>query len=290
MSLRALGASLRPAQWVKNLFLFAALVFSKNLGMFPQTGRVLWAFLLFCLLASGTYNVNDLFDLQEDRKHPIKSRRPLPSGQLSRPRALALAILLLAVGLGLSVRLHPQFGLVALAYVAINLAYSAYLKQVVILDVMLVAFGFVLRAVAGAVVIEAEISSWLLICTMLIALFLALSKRRHELLLLPQGSSQHRRVLGEYSPHFLDQMIAVVTASTLMSYTLYTLSPEVVRKFGTTRLMFTIPFVLYGIFRYLYVVHRQDKGGSPTKVLLTDRPLMLDILLWFVAVWMVLYR
>jgi 4-hydroxybenzoate polyprenyltransferase len=160
----------------------------------------------------------------------------------------------------------------------------------VILDVMLVAFGFVLRAVAGAVVIEVEISSWLLICTILIALFLALSKRRHELEALTDESAGHRRVLGEYSPYFLDQMIGVVTASTLMSYTLYTLSPEVARKFGNNHLMFTIPLVLYGIFRYLYLVHRQAKGGSPAHVLLTDRPLLLDILLWFVSVWIILYR
>ena len=155
---------------------------------------------------------------------------------------------------------------------------------------MLVAFGFVLRAVAGALVIGVEISSWLLICTILIALFLALGKRRHEVMLLSEESSKHRRVLGEYNPYFLDQMIAVVTASTLMSYALYTLSPEVARKFGDNDLMFTVPFVLYGIFRYLYLVHRQAKGGSPTHALLTDRPLMLDILLWFVAVWLILYH
>jgi 4-hydroxybenzoate polyprenyltransferase len=204
--------------------------------------------------------------------------------------AAALAGVLVPVSLVLSFLLHTHFGLVALAYMLINLAYSAYLKHVVILDVMLVAFGFVLRAVAGALVIEVEISSWLLICTILIALFLALGKRRHEIMLLAEDSSQHRRVLGEYSPYFLDQMIAVVTASTLMSYTLYTLSPEVARKFGDNNLIFTVPFVLYGIFRYLYLVHRQSKGGSPAHVLLTDRPLMLDIVLWLAVVWFILYQ
>lgn len=290
MSLRAVVTSLRPTQWVKNLFLFAALIFSQNLTVLSKSLRVCWAFVLFCLLASSIYLINDLFDLREDQKHPIKSRRPLPSGELSRSGAIFLAVLLMVVSLGFSFKLHPQFGMVALAYFVLNFAYSAHLKHVVILDVMLVAFGFVLRAVAGAVVIEAEISSWLLICTILVALFLALSKRRRELVVLAEDSSGHRRVLGEYSPNFLDQMIAVVTASTLMSYTLYTLSPEVVRKFGTTNLKFTIPFVLYGIFRYLYLVHRQAKGGSPTQVLLTDRPLILDILLWLVAVWWILYR
>jgi 4-hydroxybenzoate polyprenyltransferase len=290
VSLRAVVVSLRPTQWFKNLFIFAALVFSRNLNDLSKGLSVLWAFVLFCLLSSGTYLINDLFDLQNDRKHPFKSRRPLASGQLKTSTAAGLAALMVLVSLGLSFLLHPHFGLVALAYLVINLAYSAHLKQVVILDVMLVAFGFVLRAVAGALVIEVEISSWLLICTILIALFLALGKRRHEVMLLAEGSSEHRRVLGDYSPYFLDQMMAVVTASTLMSYTLYTLSPEVTRKFGDNDLIFTVPFVLYGIFRYLYVVHRQSKGGSPTHVLLTDRPLLLDILLWFAAVWFVLYQ
>ena len=290
MSMRAVLTSLRPTQWLKNLFVFAALIFSQNLGVLSKSLQVCWAFILFCLLTSGIYLINDLFDLQEDQKHPIKSKRPLPSGRLSRPGAISIAALLTIVSLGLAFKLSVEFGLVAVAYFFLNFVYSAYLKHVVILDVMLVAAGFVLRAVAGAVVIEAEISSWLLICTILIALFLALSKRRHELCVLAEDSSGHRRVLGEYSPYFLDQMIGVVTASTLMSYTLYTLSPEVIHKFGTTNLKFTVPFVLYGIFRYLYLVHRQAKGGSPTHVLLTDRPLLLDILMWFVAVWVVLYR
>ena len=290
MSLRALFVSFRPTQWFKNLFVFAALVFSRNLNDLSQGLSVLWAFGLFCLLSSGTYLINDLFDLRDDREHPAKSRRPLASGELRPAAAACTAAILLPASLVLSFLLHPHFGWAALAYILINLAYSVYLKQVVILDVMLVAFGFVLRAVAGALVIEVEISSWLLICTILIALFLALGKRRHEVVLLAEDSPQHRRVLGEYSPYFLDQMIAVVTASTLMSYALYTLSPEVARKFGNNNLMFTVPFVLYGIFRYLYLVHRQAKGGSPAHVLLTDRPLMLDILLWFVAVWLILYR
>jgi 4-hydroxybenzoate polyprenyltransferase len=290
MTSRALISSLRPTQWVKNLLLFAALVFSKNLADFSKGLSVLWAFLLFCLLSSGTYLINDLFDLREDQKHPLKSKRPLSSGKMKRSTAVLLAAILVLLSLGLCFRLHTNIGLLALIYFLMNLAYSAYLKRVVILDVMLVAFGFVLRAVAGAVVIEVEISSWLLICTILIALFLALSKRRHELVILAQNSTDHRRVLGEYSPYFLDQMIAVVTASTLMSYTLYTLSPEVAKKFGNNDLVFTIPFVLYGIFRYLYLVHRQAKGGSPAHVLLTDRPLLLNILMWFLAIWIILYR
>lgn len=290
MSLRAVMLSLRPSEWLKNAFVFAALIFSKNLGVVSKILPVLWAFFLFCLLSSGVYLINDLFDIREDRKHPTKCQRPLPSGQLSTSRAIAIASSLVVVSLGLSFWLHPSFGLTALVYLIVNLSYSIYLKQLVIIDVMLVSFGFVLRAVAGAVVIQAEISSWLLVCTILIALFLALSKRRYEMVLLAESSSDHRRVLGEYSPYFLDQMIAVVTASTLMSYTLYTLSPEVAQKFGHHRLMFTIPFVLYGIFRYLYLVHRQAQGGSPARTLLTDRPLLLDVLLWFVSVWAMLYR
>ncbi|KPL19180.1 MAG: phosphoribose diphosphate--decaprenyl-phosphate phosphoribosyltransferase [candidate division Zixibacteria bacterium SM23_81] len=289
MSLRDAIVSLRPTQWVKNLFLFAALIFSQNLAVLSKSLRVCWGFVLFCALASSTYLINDLFDLQKDQKHPIKSRRPLASGRLSRSQAVLIAVFLGAISLGFSFKLHTQFGMLALAYFLMNFAYSAFLKHVIILDVMLLAFGFVLRAVAGAVVIEVEISSWLLICTILIALFLALSKRRHELVIMAEGSQDHRKVLGEYSPYFLDQMIGVVTASTLMSYMLYTLSPEVIRKLETANLKFTIPFVLYGIFRYLYLVHQQSKGGSPTKVLLTDKPLMLNILLWFVAIWVILY-
>jgi 4-hydroxybenzoate polyprenyltransferase len=289
VSLRTVLISFRPTQWFKNLFIFAALIFSRNLDDFSKGLSILGAFILFCLLSSGTYLINDLFDLVDDRKHPAKSQRPLASGQLKKSTAIGISTLLLLISLVLSFLLHPHFGFVAVVYLAINLAYSAYLKQVVILDVMLVAFGFVLRAVAGALVIEVEISAWLLICTILIALFLALGKRRHEVTLMADESWEHRRVLGEYSPYFLDQMIAVVTASTLMSYTLYTLSPEVAQKFGDNDLIFTVPFVLYGIFRYLYLVHCQSKGGSPTHVLLTDRPLLLDILLWFAAVWFILY-
>jgi 4-hydroxybenzoate polyprenyltransferase len=290
MSLKMIMSSIRPTQWVKNFFLFAALIFSRNLTVLSKSLTVFWAFILFCILTSGIYLINDLFDLEADRRHPLKSKRPLASGRLSKFQAVVLAAICVVVSLGISFKLQTHFGLIALAYFIINFVYSAYLKHIVILDVMLVASGFVLRAAAGAVVIEAKISSWLLICTILIALFLALSKRRYELTALAENSQNQRRVLGEYNPYFLDQMIAVVTASTLMSYTLYTLSPEVVQKFGTTNLILTMPFVLYGIFRYLYLVHRQAKGGSPTQVLLTDWPLMVDIALWFVAVWLILYR
>ena len=203
--------------------------------------------------------------------------------------ALGAAGVLGVSGLALAFALRPAFGVVALAYVVMQTAYSARLKHIVIIDVLTIAIGFVLRAVAGAVVIDVAISHWLLICMILLALFMALSKRRHELTLLAGGASDHRRILGEYSPYLLDQMIGVVTASTLIAYIFYTISPETVKNFNTEYLALTIPFPLYGIFRYLYLVHQKEGGGSPAEMLLTDRPLLLCVALWVVAVVLIVY-
>jgi 4-hydroxybenzoate polyprenyltransferase len=216
--------------------------------------------------------------------------RPLASGAL-RPRiALVAAFVLVTAGLVGAAALGPGFGLVSLVYFVTMAAYSFYLKNVVILDVLILAFGFVLRAVAGAVAIREPFSNWLLICTLLLALFLALAKRRQELTLLAGEAAGHRRILGEYSTTLLDQMIAVVTASTLVSYALYTLAPETVDKFGTDRLVYTLPFVLYGIFRYLYLVHRKEEGGNPSQVLLNDRPILVTVALWAATVVTLIYH
>jgi 4-hydroxybenzoate polyprenyltransferase len=234
--------------------------------------------------------VNDLVDLERDRMHPVKSHRPLAAGRLSPSLARRAALIIVLAALGGSFALGTSFGVAALVYFGLMAGYSYFLKNVVILDVLTVAFAFVLRAIAGAVAIGVAFSNWLLIVTMLLALFLALSKRRHELTLLTADAAGHRRILGEYSPYLLDQMIAVVTASTVVSYALYTQVPETVSKFGTDRLVWTLPFVLYGIFRYLYLVHQRDEGGSPSRVLLNDRPLLATVALWTVAVVAVIYH
>jgi 4-hydroxybenzoate polyprenyltransferase len=285
----SLVVSLRPGQWTKNLFVFAGLLFGKRLFEPTAVAVACAAFVIFCALSGVIYLLNDVADREADRNHPLKSKRPIASGQLSPEVALGAAGVLGVSGLALAFALRPAFGVVALAYVVMQTAYSARLKHIVIIDVLTIAIGFVLRAVAGAVVIDVAISHWLLICMILLALFMALSKRRHELTLLAGGASDHRRILGEYSPYLLDQMIGVVTASTLIAYIFYTISPETVKNFNTEYLALTIPFPLYGIFRYLYLVHQKEGGGSPAEMLLTDRPLLLCVALWVVAVVLIVY-
>jgi 4-hydroxybenzoate polyprenyltransferase len=281
--------ALRPKQWLKNGIVFAGVIFAQKVGD-PQADRLaIWAFILFCLLSSAVYLVNDLVDLKSDRLHPIKRHRPLASGALPASVGVAAAAVFGVGALAASFAVNVPFGWLAGAYVALNLAYSFGLKHVVIVDVFAVALGFVIRAAAGAEAIQVTISPWLLICTVLLALFLALSKRRHELVLLEANAGDHRRSLAEYSPYLLDQMIAVVTASCLTAYAFYTLAPETVEKYRTDRLALTIPIVIYGIFRYLYLVHRKEQGGSPSDVLLTDWPLLAAVALWAAAVVLIVY-
>jgi len=287
--LRALLASLRPHQWTKNLVVLAALAFSKHLFDPEPVVRAGSAFLIFCVLSGAVYLVNDLRDLERDRLHPRKASRPLARGALPVPVARGVAVVLLVAGLAGTLALGPGFAVAALAYVLLNLAYSFGLKNVVILDVLAISLGFVLRAVAGALAIDVEFSTWLLVCTILLALFLSLAKRRHEIVSLEGTASEHRSILAEYSPYLLDQMISVVTASCLTAYAFYTMAPETVEKYQTDRLALTIPFVLYGILRYLYLVHRREGGGSPTDVLLTDRPLLVAVALWALAVVVIVY-
>jgi 4-hydroxybenzoate polyprenyltransferase len=285
----AVLVSLRPHQWTKNLIVFAALAFSKHLFDRGPFLRAAVAFAVFCGLSSVIYLINDVADLERDRLHPRKRLRPIASGALSARTALVIAAFLAASGLIVAVLLSPAFAICASAYLALNILYSLKLKEVVILDVLAISIGFVLRAVAGGVAIEVAISDWLLICTILLALFLALAKRRHELTSLEGAAADHRRILAEYSPHLLDQMISVVTASCVTAYAFYTTAEETRAKFQTDRLAWTLPFVLYGIFRYLYLVHRKDQGGSPSEILLTDKPLLADVVLWAVAVVWILY-
>ena len=285
----SLVRSLRPSQWTKNLIIFAGLIFGQRLLDPGAVAISVLAFLVFCALSSVVYLINDVADRHADRQHPLKRNRPIASGALPVPIALAAAAVLAAGGLAAAYSLRLSFGVVSTAYLALLGSYSGPLKHVVIIDVLTIAIGFVLRAVAGAVVIDVEIGHWLLIATVLLALFLALSKRRHELVLLAEGATSHRRILQEYSPYLLDQMISVVTASTLVAYAIATVSPETIDKFGTNKLGLTLPFPLYGIFRYLYLVHQKEGGGSPSDMLLNDRPLLACVALWAIAVAVIIY-
>ena len=281
--------SLRIQQWIKNLFVFAPLIFSQNVFNIPLLIKTFLAFVLFCILSGAAYILNDIQDLEEDKLHPVKSKRPLASGRLKKNHALFACILLVLLGLVGAYFLNVYFFVVVLVYVILQIAYSNWLKHIVIIDVFLIAAGYFLRVIAGGLAIEVQISPWLFICTILIALFLALSKRRHELVLLDKSAEIHRPILKEYTPHLLDQMIAVVTASTVISYCLYTVSSETVAKFGTKNLLFTVPFVLYGIFRYLYLVHQKDEGGSPEALIIKDKPLLVDLFLWIATAMLILY-
>jgi len=278
---------LRPTQWVKNLLIFAALIFSMHLFNSESVLRTLVAFASFCLVASASYVMNDVHDAERDRRHPAKRLRPIASGRIAAHSALGVATALAAAGMVLAMALGRGMAGVVASYAVLQILYSYALKDMVILDVMAIAAGFVLRAVAGGVAIDVYVSPWLMICTFLLALFLGFSKRRHEVVLLEGEAGAHRQTLLDYSPYFLDQMISVVTASTVLAYAIYTVSPEVREKLHTDSLYLTIPFVLYGIFRYLYLVHRREGGGNPTQELLTDRPLWVNVLFWIgTAIWL----
>ena len=282
--------SLRPAQWTKNLLVFAGLLFGRRLFDLPSVLDAVSAFAVFCVLSGAVYLVNDVADRDSDRQHPLKAQRPIASGALPVPVALGAALALATIALAAAYAIGPAFAVVAATYLALQITYSFPLKHIVIIDVLTIAIGFVLRAVGGAVAVRVEIGHWLLVCTILLALFIALAKRRHEIVLLADDAVSHRPILGEYTPYLLDQMIGVVTASTLISYVFYTISPETQAKFGTAWLGLTIPFPLYGIFRYLYLVHQRQGGGSPADMLLTDRPLLACVALWALTVALIIYR
>lgn len=282
--------SLRPDQWTKNLIVFAALIFAVKLLDPAALALASAAFLIFCVLSGSVYLFNDVFDREADRQHPLKRLRPIASGALGAGAALTWAIGLSVVSLAAAYALRPLFALAAAAYLALFVLYTRTFKHVVILDVMVIAIGFVLRAVAGGLVIGVPVSDWLLVCTILLALFLGLAKRRHEITMLAEGASGHRRILEEYDPYLLDQMIAIVAAATLVVYIIYCASPETAERFGTRLLVLTTPFPIYGIFRYLYLVHRKHGGGSPSDLLLRDRPLLSCVALWGIAVVLLIYR
>jgi 4-hydroxybenzoate polyprenyltransferase len=287
---RQLLIAIRPWQWTKNLLVFAGLLFGMRLFDAPAVIRALAAFGIFCGLSSAVYLVNDIVDREGDRRHPLKAGRPIASGALPVSTALAAAITLGTAMMAASLILGWRFTAAAASYLALQGLYSGPLKHIIIIDVLTLAGGFVVRAVAGAVAVNVGFSHWLLVCTTLLALFIGLAKRRHEIVLLADSAASHRPILGEYSAYLLDQMISVVTASTLIAYVFYTISPETQERFGTQWLGITIPFPLYGIFRYLYLVHRRAGGGSPSDLLLSDRPLIVCVALWALAMAILIYR
>ena len=285
--LAAFAASARPKQWTKNLIVFGPLVFAHDLFSPALVTRAVQAFIAFCLVSSAAYVVNDLLDVENDRQHPTKCFRPIASGQLGLAQAVSLAVSLAAAGLALAFAVDVGAGLAAAAYSLLMLAYSTALKHLAIIDVFAIAAGFILRAVAGALAIHVVISPWLYVCTLLLALFLGFSKRYNELLVLQDSASSHRRSLEDYSPELLRQIIGTITATMVMAYSLYTFSASSVPSDHS--MMLTIPFVLYGIFRYQYLVHHKQLGGAPELVLLRDVPLALDIVLWGLTSVAVLY-
>ncbi len=284
--------ALRVTQWTKNAVVFAAFIFALgDPGQGITIAHIAWvlpAALLFCLVSSGIYLLNDVRDIEYDRKHPTKKRRPVASGELPIPTALLLSAVLLLAGLTGGWILSPPFFTALAAYAGLQVVYTFGLKQIALIDIFVIAGGFVLRALAGALVIEVTISPWLLLCALLLALFLGLCKRRHEKVVLNEIADTTRASMVQYDERLLDQLIAIVSAATIVSYALYTLWPDTVDKFGTTGLGFTIPFVIFGLFRYLDLVYRHEQGGRPEKILLTDKPLLINIALYGLTVLLVL--
>jgi 4-hydroxybenzoate polyprenyltransferase len=282
--------SLRPTQWIKQGFILLPLLFAQKVFHYPSLLRSLEAIAIFCLLTGAIYLINDLVDVEADRRHPVKKYRPLAAGLIS-PRLVKMAAGLLLLWSLISGALVGQgFFLVLVTYLTIQLLYNYRLKDIVILDIFSVSAGFFLRVIAGAVAIQVIVSHWLIICSILLSMFLALAKRRQEIEFLGErDAGNHRIIFSQYSEYLLDQMIGVITASTLLSYMLYCISPETIEKFHTDHMIYTFPFVLYGIFRYLYLIHQKNQGGAPEKVLVSDLPLLLSVILWGLFCMLIIY-
>jgi len=286
--------SMRPRQWTKNLVLFAGIVFSRNLSDIALLERSFYGFVIFCLMSGAVYILNDVFDRARDGAHPVKRKRPIPSGLLSPGEVVPFVVVLIAALLVLSWVLGLEFFIAAAAFIALNFAYSTFLRSVVILDAFSISFNFLLRAVAGVAVLEPlvpgiEISPWLLICTLFLSLFLAFCKRRNEIVFLSEACT-HRNSLKDYSVHLLDQLVGLSATTALVSYSIYTIWPSTVEKFGTGNLVYTIPFVVFGIMRYLYIVYSRNEGGDPSGVLLTEKSILIAVFLWFLTTILILWR
>jgi len=284
-----IAQSMRPRQWTKNLLVFAAILFAGKAGDMEAVRQVVAGFAAFCLLSGAVYLLNDSLDADRDRLHPQKCNRPIAAGRIPVYEGLLLAVFFGLFGLTVSYFITYGFFITSVLYLLLTTAYTLWLKHVVILDVLAVSLGYVLRAVAGAEAISVEISPWLVICTLLLTLFLAMAKRRSEIVEFEEDAVNHREALREYSPQLLDQMIAVVTASTVVTYCLYTVDTRTLQVVGTQNLVYTVPLVLYGIFRYLYLMHQKKLGGQPDQLLLTDAPLLLTVVLYAATVGVILY-
>ena len=281
--------SARPFQWTKNLLIFVALIFSKNFFNLPLFLKTLLAFFLFSFITSSIYIINDLFDRKEDRLHPKKRLRPIARGAISPVIAIIAAFIFCFSGLFFSFFLGINFFLLLIVYIMIQLAYIIFIKHIIILDILAIASGFFIRVLAGAFAINVPVSSWLILCTIMLSLFISIGKRRHEMILLKEEAKNHRPILQEYNISLLDQMIAVVTPGVIITYMLYTTSSETISKFGTKNLVFTIPFVLYGIFRYLYLIYSKEEGGSPEMIIFTDKPMLFNLLFYTITIGVILY-
>lgn len=277
----------RPSQWTKNLLVFAGLIFAGKVPLFPEVIRSIITFAAFCLISSAIYALNDIYDVDQDRLHPIKKMRPLAAGLLTLASARWFALCLSVSALAVASIVSYKVALVCLGYGLLNLAYSRKLKHIVIIDVMVVAAGFVLRAFVGTVAVSVMISPWLLVCTILLALLLAICKRRCEIAALAKGAESHRPILSQYSAGLLDQLISTTSAATIMAYSIYTFQSQTGQH--APYLMLTIPFVIYGIFRYLYIVYQKGGGGEPERVLLHDRPTLLNIFFWILTSGLIIY-
>lgn len=285
----ALVVEIRPRQWTKNIFLFAPLIFAEKASDSWSLARISVAFTCFCLLSAATYIFNDICDRERDRSHPVKKNRPIASGQLGLVTAIVSSSVLALMSFLLAIWIGKPFLWTVIGYALLQLSYSLGLKRVVLLDIFSVAAGFVLRVLGGALAIGVPASAWLLLCTMLLALFLALAKRRYEIVLLGDEAKQHRATLVQYNPVFLDQLTGIVTSAILISYALYTMSDESIQRIGGPDLLYTVPFVLYGLFRYLFLIHNHQAGGEPEKTLLSDWPLILNGLAYGITVIIMLY-
>lgn len=278
--LSALWRLMRPHQWVKNVFVFTGLLFGHAWHDPELVKQVLVAFVAFCLISSAIYVINDIIDLEQDRLHPKKRQRPLAAGQVSIRDAIMLVLVLEFVGFGMAfLTLRMVFGILV-AYAFMNIAYSLWLKHVVILDVFIIATGFMLRILIGTLGVGIPPSQWLLLCGLMVTLFLGFSKRRAEIIALTEDKTAHRKVLEHYSPVLLDKMIGITAAGLIMSYSLYTMNPDTIRTHGTPNLIYTVPFVMYGIFRYIYLLHHQSRGGDPSHDLVRDRHLLIAVGAW----------
>jgi len=287
--LKYLFFAVRPTQWVKNFIIFLPVIFGRQLFNLSVLFRASLFFIVFCVASSAIYLINDIVDLKKDKTHPLKRLRPLASGKITVLEAYIVALFLAGVAIASSLAITLPFAVLIIIYLLFNLFYSTILKNVVIIDVLCIGFFFLLRIVAGSLAARVMVSHWIIFCTVFLALFIGFNKRRCELKLLKSRATDHRLVLANYDPYFIDQMISVITASMVITYTLYTVDATTVRNLGSDHLMYSIPFVYYGVFRYIYLVQKRGRGGDPIQVLLSDDKMQLNLILWVVVCIAVIY-